>query len=141
MNNPTDFFPITFEYKSRDAKEALPDVIAHLCPEEIKSTLNALIIPPLPEQEAIEVEGKLWKFDTWDPAQNEVTEEGIHFTRYWYPAKDISVTKLWDDADNQDGLRPETIKVSLLAQTTEMKDAVVVATHVECIALIQREIS
>ena len=33
----------------------------------------------------------------------------------------VTVKKVWDDADNQDGLRPSTIKVHLLANGTEVQ--------------------
>ncbi len=38
---------------------------------------------------------------------------------------DIPVTKTWDDADNQDGKRPESITVNLLADGEKVQDATV----------------
>ena len=40
---------------------------------------------------------------------------------------DISGTKTWEDADNQDGLRPESITVNLLADGTEIAEVIVKA--------------
>lgn len=38
---------------------------------------------------------------------------------------DVTVTKLWDDADNQDGIRPESITINLLADGDQVDSAVV----------------
>ena len=39
----------------------------------------------------------------------------------------VSGSKIWDDADDQDGVRPESITINLLADGTEIKEAVVAA--------------
>lgn len=43
--------------------------------------------------------------------------------------KDITVTKIWDDNDDQDGIRPESIKVNLLADGIQAASAVVTAEN------------
>ncbi len=62
-------------------------------------------------------------------ATQEVVEGVNVITNTHTPAvKDVPVSKVWDDADNQDGLRPESITANLLADgevvdTVELNDA------------------
>ena len=42
---------------------------------------------------------------------------------------EISGTKTWEDAENQDGVRPESITVNLLANGTEVKEVVVTSEN------------
>ncbi|MFD1067289.1 Cna B-type domain-containing protein [Oceanobacillus locisalsi] len=54
--------------------------------------------------------------------------EGFDITNSYTPeVTDISGTKTWDDADNQDGVRPESITVNLLANGTEVDEQTVTA--------------
>ena len=40
--------------------------------------------------------------------------EGFGITNTYTPEKvNVSINKVWDDADNQDGIRPDSIKVTL----------------------------
>ena len=51
--------------------------------------------------------------------------KGFDITNSYTPGKtSVSVTKSWDDANNQDGLRPESIKVQLLADGQKQGDIV-----------------
>lgn len=43
--------------------------------------------------------------------------------------KELTVAKVWDDADNKDGLRPETVKVQLYANGDICGDAVVLSNE------------
>ena len=54
---------------------------------------------------------------TEDPVENYETEiDGYDITNKYEPeTTEIEIHKTWDDADNQDGLRPESITVNLLA--------------------------
>src|SRR5699024_11392149 len=58
----------------------------------------------------------------------ETKQEGTNFTNIHEPElTGVKGTKTWDDADNQDGKRPETIIVNLLAngevtQTAEVTE-------------------
>lgn len=48
------------------------------------------------------------------------TANGVVFTNTYTPAKtEVKVTKNWDDANNQDGKRPDSITVSLMADGTD----------------------
>ena len=50
------------------------------------------------------------------PEGYKMTQEGNVITNTHEPATvEVPVEKVWDDADNQDGIRPEKIKVNLLA--------------------------
>ena len=50
--------------------------------------------------------------------------DGYNITNTYTPAKtSISVTKSWNDAQNQDGKRPETVKVQLVANGTAVADS------------------
>nr|WP_051764117.1 Cna B-type domain-containing protein [Streptococcus gallolyticus] len=58
------------------------------------------------------------------------TANGVVFTNTYTPAKtEVKVTKNWDDANNQDGKRPDSITVALMAdgidtgQTLELSEA------------------
>ncbi|MGI6118658.1 MAG: Cna B-type domain-containing protein, partial [Bilifractor sp.] len=52
---------------------------------------------------------------------------GYTFTNTNTETVDISGTKVWDDADDQDGLRPESVTVSLLRNGTSVDTATVTA--------------
>lgn len=41
------------------------------------------------------------------------------------PVTSVSATKIWDDADNQDGVRPESITLNLLADGEQVKTATI----------------
>jgi len=54
--------------------------------------------------------------------------EGFNITNSYTPEiTEVSGTKEWDDANNQDGIRPESITVNLLANGAEVDDQVVTA--------------
>ena len=56
----------------------------------------------------------------------ETTIEGFNITNTHTPELiEVSGTKTWDDADNQDGMRPESITVRLLANGKEVAEKVV----------------
>jgi len=48
-------------------------------------------------------------------------------TRTEYAVTDISVNKIWNDSNNQDGVRPESIKIHLLANGTVIDSRIVTA--------------
>ncbi|ETJ34045.1 Cna protein B-type protein, partial [human gut metagenome] len=49
------------------------------------------------------------------------TIDGTTITNTYKPGKtSLTVTKKWDDAENQDGLRPKNIKVQLYADGQEL---------------------
>ncbi|MFB0918552.1 MAG: Cna B-type domain-containing protein [Clostridiaceae bacterium] len=55
------------------------------------------------------------------------TYEGYNITNTYIPkTMNIEVTKIWDDANNQDGKRPASITVKLLANKVEVDSAVIV---------------
>ena len=55
-------------------------------------------------------------------------ESGYTITNQYTPVtKEITVTKTWEDNDNQDGVRPSEITVNLLANGTKVKSATVSA--------------
>ncbi|MFR6580668.1 MAG: Cna B-type domain-containing protein [Ruminococcus sp.] len=62
---------------------------------------------------------------TYTVAEEEVTDytttyDGSNITNSYTPGKtSATVTKIWNDAENQDGKRPESITVSLLADGKE----------------------
>ncbi|MDX8045505.1 Cna B-type domain-containing protein [Gracilibacillus sp. S3-1-1] len=66
-----------------------------------------------------------------DPYETETTgnaENGYVITNTYEPELiDLAGTKTWDDADNQDGKRPDSITVCLLANGEEVKDIEVTA--------------
>lgn len=54
--------------------------------------------------------------------------EGFNITNSYTPEiTEVSGTKEWDDANNQDGIRPESITVNLLANGAEVDEQVVTA--------------
>ena len=54
--------------------------------------------------------------------------EGFNITNSYTPEiTEVSGTKEWDDANNQDGIRPESITVNLLANGSEVDEQVVTA--------------
>lgn len=54
--------------------------------------------------------------DVPDNYNKEKSEDGLTITNtFESPLTDISVEKIWEDSDNQDGIRPESIEVELLA--------------------------
>ena len=58
----------------------------------------------------------------------ETTVDGYNVTNsYVPPRKGITVTKVWDDADNQDGKRPASIKIQLLANGEPCGDVVILS--------------
>ena len=62
-----------------------------------------------------------------EPVENyEAAYKGFDVANSYEPAKiSVPVNKTWDDADNQDGVRPESITVHLLADGVEVSSAVV----------------
>ncbi|MBQ9140560.1 MAG: Cna B-type domain-containing protein, partial [Lachnospiraceae bacterium] len=55
-------------------------------------------------------------------------EKGFKITnKHAYETINLSVEKIWDDADNQDGKRPEKISVKLLANGEEKESAILTA--------------
>ena len=54
---------------------------------------------------------------------------GFMITNSHTPAAiDLSGSKTWDDADNQDGKRPDSITIRLYADGTELKDKALTVT-------------
>ena len=50
------------------------------------------------------------------------TYDGYNVTNKWTPEQTgITVTKVWEDADDQDGIRPETITINLLADGKQVR--------------------
>lgn len=68
-------------------------------------------------------EGSAWiNFYKAEDTQITKTEKGYNITNQYKPETvEISGTKTWQDNDNQDGVRPETIIVHLLQNGTEIK--------------------
>ena len=64
---------------------------------------------------------------TEDPVDGyETVQEGYNFTNKYTPETiEIPVTKTWDDANDQDGKRPKSITIRLLADGTEVQSATV----------------
>jgi len=53
------------------------------------------------------------------------TVDGYDLTNKHIPyTRDVSVNKVWDDADNQDGIRPENVEVQLLADGEIFEDPI-----------------
>ena len=53
------------------------------------------------------------------------SESGYDITNSYHPGKvNISVNKIWDDKNNQDGIRPDSIKVQLYADGAAIGDPV-----------------
>ena len=63
---------------------------------------------------------------TWEATSRHLTKDGEHDPTldfgFVIEKIDITGTKTWDDADNQDGKRPDTITVRLLANGEEVAD-------------------
>ncbi|MFU2181339.1 Cna B-type domain-containing protein [Streptococcus pluranimalium] len=61
-------------------------------------------------------------------ANYSVTQDGYNLTNSYTPGKtSVTVSKVWDDANNQDGLRPDSIEVQLYANGEKSGDAVVLS--------------
>lgn len=57
-----------------------------------------------------------------------VTQDGYNLTNSYTLGKtSVTVSKVWDDANNQDGLRPDSIEVQLYANGEKSGDAVVLS--------------
>ena len=70
------------------------------------------------------VEGTVPEYDT----EYEITDNEVEIYNHHTPEKiSISGSKTWDDADNQDGVRPESITVRLFADGTEVTSKTVTA--------------
>ena len=70
------------------------------------------------------VEGTVPEYDT----EYEITDNEVEIYNHHTPEKiSISGSKTWDDADNQDGKRPESITVKLLANGQEKDSKAVTA--------------
>lgn len=52
-------------------------------------------------------------------------EEGFTITNKYNSTINVDVTKTWDDANNQDNIRPESITVRLFAGTTEIDSKII----------------
>ena len=72
---------------------------------------------------------------TYTVAEEEVTDytttyDGSNITNSYTPGKtSATVTKIWNDAENQDGKRPESITVSLLADGKETRKTVTLSVE------------
>ncbi|MBQ7903081.1 MAG: Cna B-type domain-containing protein, partial [Oscillospiraceae bacterium] len=66
---------------------------------------------------------------TEEPVEGyETTVDGFNVTNtHEVETTEVTVNKVWDDADNQDGIRPESITVNLLANGEVVKTAAVTA--------------
>ncbi|MFV8043215.1 Cna B-type domain-containing protein [Streptococcus pluranimalium] len=61
-------------------------------------------------------------------ANYSVTQDGYNLTNSYTPGKtSVTVSKVWDDANNQDGLRPDSIEVQLYANGEKSGDVVVLS--------------
>ena len=70
------------------------------------------------------VEGTVPEYDT----EYEITDNEVEIYNHHTPATtEVSGSKTWDDADNQDGKRPESITVRLFADGTEVTSKTVTA--------------
>ncbi len=61
----------------------------------------------------------------YEPEGYSKTEEGLSITNNYSSKIDIPVRKVWDDADNQDGVRPESVTIKLLADGVETDETLV----------------
>ena len=87
---------------------------------------------------------------TWEPAQKETEgyghysyTSGIHtqFIYWHYPASEtIEVCKIWNDADDQDGVRPDSITVNLYEGSKVKETVVLTADNAERISGIEGEV-
>ncbi len=60
------------------------------------------------------------RVDNYSTTSTYDEEEGYTFTNTYTPGKtSLTVSKVWDDADDQDGIRPASIQVTLLADGTK----------------------
>ena len=72
------------------------------------------------------VEGTVPEYDT----EYEITDNEVEIYNHHTPATtEVSGSKTWDDADNQDGKRPESITVRLFADGTEVTSKTVTAEN------------
>ncbi|UDM80818.1 Cna B-type domain-containing protein [Vagococcus fluvialis] len=73
--------------------------------------------------EVKEVEAK--ELEAYTTKTEEKSEGNFVITNSYTPKEtEISVNKVWEDVDNQDGIRPESIKVQLYADEKELGEAV-----------------
>lgn len=76
-----------------------------------------------------------WSFNGWDKTDDfAMTAENVVITGTWsfnYTEKtDVSMTKVWNDDDNRDGVRPDSISVQLLdSSNNAIGDAVTVTAN------------
>src|SRR5699024_9389208 len=78
--------------------------------------------------EAIEYTVEEEAVEGYETTVSGTAADGFVITNSYTPELiDIEGTKTWDDADNQDGKRPESITVNLLANGTEVDSVVVTA--------------
>lgn len=76
-----------------------------------------------------------WSFDGWDRTDDfAMTAENVVITGTWsfnYTEKtDVSMSKVWNDDDNRDGVRPDSISVQLLdSNNNAIGDAVTVTAN------------
>ncbi|MBQ3508417.1 MAG: Cna B-type domain-containing protein [Peptococcaceae bacterium] len=66
--------------------------------------------------------GYVVAYDVADETANSITKGDLIITNTYIPETiSIPVTKIWNDADNQDGIRPETVTVKLFANGVEVE--------------------
>lgn len=111
----TEFADVTFEYKSRDSKQNLPEVIKKSCRANMQAPIGSFVMPSMPETKEFNIDGQNWKFDIWVPSVQKIKKENNKFTGYWYQLQNIKVKKVWEDDKDKEGKRPKDVIIRLIA--------------------------
>ncbi|MBQ2755154.1 MAG: Cna B-type domain-containing protein, partial [Oscillospiraceae bacterium] len=72
-------------------------------------------------------EALLYRKDSKYPEKFNEEEFPMPQVQYEVPGVDIKGSKIWDDDDNRDGVRPESITINLLADGVEVAEKIVTA--------------
>lgn len=97
---------------------------------------NVSVAPALTTTETTK-DGKqgTWSFDGWDKTDDfAMTAEDVEITGTWSfvytETKNVTMTKVWEDDNDRDGVRPDSISVQLLDNmNNEIGDAVTVTAN------------
>lgn len=116
-----EFIPnhkVTYEYVSGTPGKVLPQEVVALTPQEAKVKHLADYTSLQPVKTKVETPYGAWVFQGNDHESFTQVAEDKQVIGTWVFEKakiDISVTKVWDDKNDQDKIRPNEITVQLLA--------------------------
>jgi pilin isopeptide linkage protein len=113
--HPTNSYPVKYVFESDNPYYAIPPEVEALKPANSTAELGEVVVPPV-LTDIVDTSSGRWRFSGWDKLSAICSDSSITFTGAWTPeTTSVNVSKFWEDAENQDGIRPDFVTVKLIA--------------------------